>query len=123
MTTILYVEDNPANLALIHNLIDLMNGYTLLTTLNAEDGIEIAIAKQPDIILMDINLPGMNGYEALEILTANEATKHIPVVAVTANAMKEHVKKGKESGFKSYITKPIDIKGLVEVLNTYSVDK
>ena len=123
MTTVLYVEDNPANLALVENIIDIMDGFSLLTALNAEEGIEIAIEQQPDIILLDINLPGMNGFEALDVLTSKPETQDIPLIAVTANAMPDDVEKGKASKFKAYITKPIDIMKLINVLNKYVAER
>lgn len=121
--TILYVEDNATNLDLVRNIINIMDGYTLLAATSAEEGIQTALEHQPDLILMDIDLPGMNGFQALEILMSDPKTQAIPVIALSAHAMKEHVHKGKMSKFKSYLTKPIDIKELIKTLDEYTTDK
>ena len=115
--TLLYVEDNPANLELVEQIIARHANIRLLTAVNGNIGIEIANTSQPDVILMDINLPGINGFEALKILRANSATAHIPVVALSANAMPRDIEKGLEAGFYRYITKPIKVKELLDTLN------
>ena len=115
--TILYVEDNPANLVLVQSILKRRPRIELLSAVNAESGIEIARAKRPDVILMDINLPGMNGYEALQILRNGDETKTIPVVAVSANAMVKDLEKGKVAGFLSYITKPINVSHFLQVVD------
>ena len=107
--TILYVEDNPANLRLVQEIIGLRPDLQLLTAADAGLGIEIARAHQPDLILMDLNLPGISGRQALRILRLDPLTAHIPVIALTANAMPRDVEKGLAEGFVSYLTKPIDI--------------
>jgi signal transduction histidine kinase/ActR/RegA family two-component response regulator len=107
--TILYVEDNPANLKLVQEIIRLRPDLELMTAGDAVSGIDLARAHQPDMILMDINLPGMRGDEALLRLRMDEATAHIPVVALTANAMPRDVSRGLELGFFRYLTKPIDV--------------
>jgi signal transduction histidine kinase/CheY-like chemotaxis protein len=107
--TILYVEDNPANLKLIQKLVSFRNDLNLLTAVNANLGIELARVHQPEIILMDINLPGLSGNEALGILRRDARTAHIPVIALTANAMPVEIKEGMERGFFQYLTKPINI--------------
>jgi len=85
----------------------------------AEIGIQIAREEQPSLILMDINLDGMDGYEALSILKATPETAHIPIVAVTANAMKEDLSKGIAAGFSKYITKPIDVSELLKTIDCF----
>jgi len=105
----LYVEDNPANLKLIQKLVSFRNDLNLLTAVNANLGIELARVHQPEIILMDINLPGLSGNEALGILRRDARTAHIPVIALTANAMPVEIKEGMERGFFQYLTKPINI--------------
>jgi CheY-like chemotaxis protein len=85
-----------------------MNGYK---------GIEIAHIAQPDVILMDINLPGINGFEVLKILHADPATAQIPVIAISANAMPRDIEKGLEAGFFRYITKPIKVNEFMAALN------
>jgi PAS domain S-box-containing protein len=115
--TLLYVEDNPANLKLVERIIARHPGVCLLTAVNGTSGVEIAVISQPDVILMDINLPGINGFEALRLLRANPATAHIPVIAVTANAMALDVEKGLKAGFFRYISKPIKVNEFMEALD------
>ncbi len=114
----LYVEDNPANLQLIQQLLASRRpDIRLLSAADAIEGIRLARANQPDFILMDINLPGMSGInEALTILRQDITTSHIPVVALSANAMPRDVKKGLDAGFFRYLTKPIKVKALLETL-------
>ena len=115
--TLLYVEDNPANLKLIVELIARYPDIRLLTAVNGNSGIELARASQPDVILMDINLPGISGFEALKILSAESSTAHIPVIAVSANAMPLDIERGLKAGFFRYITKPIKVNEFIEALN------
>jgi PAS domain S-box-containing protein len=107
--TMLYVEDNPANLALVEQLIARRGDLKLLTAIDAPLGIELAHAYLPDVILMDINLPGISGYGALKLLRDDPATAHIPVLALSANAMPRDIEKGLEAGFFRYLTKPIRV--------------
>jgi PAS domain S-box-containing protein len=116
--TLLYVEDNPANLKLVEQLIARRPTLRLLTAVDGNVGIQLARAHQPEVILMDINLPGINGIEALKILRDDPATAHIPVVALSANAMPRDIEKGLEAGFFSYLTKPIKVKEFMEALDT-----
>ena len=116
---ILYIEDNPANLTLVESILKKYSPYTLLSAGTAERGIDVARVQLPDLILMDIDLPGMDGYEALEVLQAGAETSRIPVVAVSAHAMPEHIAKGEQSAFKEYLTKPIDVSELLRVLEEY----
>ncbi len=106
---ILYIEDNPANVRLLEFLIERHENLQLLTTVNAEDGIEMAFADPPDLILMDIGLPGMDGFQALKVLRADARTAALPVMAVSANAMRHDVERGQQAGFADYLTKPIVI--------------
>ncbi|MDO9103565.1 MAG: PAS domain S-box protein [Methylovulum sp.] len=115
--TLLYVEDNPANLKLVEQIIARHPDMRLLTAVNGKDGVEIAHKSQPDVILMDINLPGMNGFDALKILREDPVTWHIPVIAISANAMPRDIKKGMEAGFFRYITKPIIVNEFLEALD------
>jgi len=110
---ILYVEDNPFNMALMEDIIDSAGNLKLLMAKSAETGIEIAKKQTPDLILMDINLPDLNGYEALKILRGDSKTKKIPVIAISANATRRDINKGLAAGFDSYITKPFDINQLI----------
>ncbi len=113
---VLYVEDNEANLQLIQQLISRCPSIHLLTAKNAQDGIALALGCMPDVILMDINLPGMNGIEAMRILNLDPITAHIPIVALSANAMPLDVLAGLNAGFFKYLTKPIDVSEFMETL-------
>jgi CheY-like chemotaxis protein len=115
--TLLYVEDNPSNMKLVKQIIARHPDIVLLTAVDGYSGIEIARASQPDVILMDINMPGMNGYEALALLQSDPSTIHIPVIALTANAMPLDISRGLKAGFFRYITKPIMVNELMEALN------
>ena len=115
--TLLYVEDNPANLMLVEELITRRPDITLSSAPDALTGIKLARASQPDVILMDINLPGMSGMQALEILAADPATAHIPVVALSANAMPGDIEKGLAAGFFRYLTKPIKVNEFMATLD------
>ncbi|MCX7108888.1 MAG: PAS domain S-box protein [Proteobacteria bacterium] len=117
MHTLLYVEDNPANLKLVEQIIARHSDIRLLTAVTGNGGIKIAGVSLPDVILMDINLPDINGFEALKILRSDPATAHIPIVAITANAMASDIERGLEAGFFRYITKPIKVNELMEALN------
>jgi CheY-like chemotaxis protein len=115
--TLLYVEDNPANMKLVEQVIARHPDIRLLTAINGYGGIEIALASQPAVILMDINLPDISGFEALKILRADPATAHIPVIAISANAMPLNIEKGIKAGFFRYITKPIKVDEFMEALD------
>nr|WP_315490082.1 PAS domain S-box protein [uncultured Rhodoferax sp.] len=115
--TVLYVEDNPANMMLVEALIKRRIDMRLLSARNGPSGIEIARAVRPDVILMDINLPGMSGIHALAILAADPVTAHIPVIAISANAMPSDIAKGLAAGFFRYLTKPIRIAQFMETLD------
>ncbi len=115
--TLLCVEDNPANLMLIEKLVSRRPDIRLLTARDGNRGIEIARASKPDVILMDINLPGTSGLMALRILADDPATAAIPVVALSANAMPRDVEKGLEAGFFRYLTKPIKVGEFMETLD------
>jgi CheY-like chemotaxis protein len=114
---LLYVEDNPANLMVVEQLVARCPNLMLMTAATGILGIEIARTVQPAVILMDINLPGMSGVTALQLLRADPVTAHIPVVAVSANAMPRDIKRGLDEGFYRYITKPIRVKEFMEVLS------
>ena len=113
--SILYVEDNPANLKLMEMIIEGIEGLTMISTHNAELGIELAKDNNPDMIILDINLPGMDGFAALKKLQSLVKTAEIPVIALSANAMPRDIEKGIKAGFKNYLTKPIKVE---EVVNT-----
>jgi PAS domain S-box-containing protein len=115
--TLLYVEDNPANLRLIEQIIARRPDIRLLSARNGILGIELARTSRPDVILMDINLPGMSGIKAMQILRADAATAHIPVVALSANAIPRDIERGLEAGFFRYLTKPIKVKEFMDTLD------
>ena len=117
LRTLLCVEDNPANMMLVEQLIARRPDIQLLTAMTGTRGIEIARAKLPTVILMDINLPGISGLKVLELLRADPATAHIPVVALSANAMPRDIETGLEMGFFRYLTKPIKVKEFMDTLN------
>jgi PAS domain S-box-containing protein len=117
LRTLLYVEDNPANLQLVERLIGRRNDLRMLTATDGNRGVELARTCLPDVILMDINLPGISGIEALRILRQDKTTAHIPIVAVSANAMPRDIQKGLEAGFFRYLTKPIKVTDFMDTLN------
>jgi CheY-like chemotaxis protein len=114
---VLYIEDNPANLMLVGDLIARRADIQLLSARDGNSGIDLARASQPEVILMDINLPGISGIEALAILQQDPATAHIPVVAVSANAMPRDIEKGLQAGFFRYLTKPIKVPEFMTTLD------
>ena len=115
--TLLCVEDNPANLKLIKLFIAGYPDMRLLTAVNGNDGIRIARASRPEVILMDINLPDISGFKALEILRSDPATARIPVIALSANAVPLNIESGLEAGFFRYLTKPIKADEFKDALN------
>jgi PAS domain S-box-containing protein len=117
LRTLLYVEDNPANLKLVEQLIDRRPDMRLLVAGDGDLGIRLALANLPEVILMDINLPGISGIEALQILREDPATAHIPVVALSANAMPRDIEKGLQAGFFRYLTKPIKVNEFMDTLD------
>ena len=108
--TVLYVEDNPANLDLVVRFLAQYPEIEVVSAMSAEDGMDILNQQLPDLILLDINLPGMDGYQMLEQIKQIDQAKHIPVVALTANVMMQDIEEGFSSGFDDYLTKPIDMK-------------
>jgi PAS domain S-box-containing protein len=115
--TLLYVEDNLANMQLVEQLIARRPDICLLSAVDAIVGVTLAHTRLPEVILMDINLPGMSGIQALKILREDPLTAHIPVLAISANAMPHDIKKGLEAGFFRYITKPIDVNEFMDALD------
>ena len=107
---ILYVEDNPANLNLVEKILSKEQHVEMISAANGELGLELAAAHKPDLIILDINLPGMDGFEVLDRLKAKRDTKDIPVMAVSANAMQSDIEKGLRRGFIDYLTKPLNVK-------------
>ena len=114
---VLYIEDNPANMRLVKKIITGLGGVSLLSAETAEAGLELVRTVTPHLILLDINLPGIDGFEALEHLRANPQTRDIPVVAVTASAMPDQVKRIMAAGFDGCLTKPINLQQFVSVIS------
>lgn len=115
---ILVVEDEPMNLKLVVDLLEVV-GYRVLSASDGLEGIKSAKAHKPDLILMDVQMPVMDGMEATKILKAGKETKDIPVIALTALAMEEDKEKAREVGFNGYITKPIQIKEFLADIEIY----
>lgn len=115
--TILYIEDNPANRQLVLFILARRPNFKLVMAENGEEGIDMACRIQPDIILMDISLPDMSGYDALAHLHTLPETHHIPVVALSANALPFDIKKGMKAGFTNYLTKPVNVNELFQTLD------
>ncbi len=117
LRTLLYVEDNPANLMLVEDLISRRPDLRMLSATDGHRGVELARAERPDVILMDINLPGISGIAALARLAEDPNTASIPVVALSANAMPSDIEHGLQAGFFRYLTKPIKVKEFMETLD------
>ena len=115
MSLILIVEDNEKNLKLVRDVLQ-VKGFSTIEAGTAEEGIQLAASRKPDLILMDIQLPGMNGIDALKHLRADKATAAIPVVAVTASVMQQDRTLIMESGFDAYVGKPINIKEFLDAV-------
>ena len=116
--TILIVEDEPKNMKLLRDLLQRF-GYEILEASDGEQGVKLAGEKIPDLILMDIMMPKMDGLEATRIIKADTKTKHIPIIALTSYAMKGDREKTIEAGCDGYIAKPIDIKEVLKTIETY----
>lgn len=106
---LLYVEDNADNIRLMEMILDKEDDFTMVSAPNAEEGLAMAAQDAPDVILMDINLPGMDGFQALQALRGCDRARHVPVIAVTASALPSEVQRGLDAGFAAYLTKPIRI--------------
>jgi two-component system cell cycle response regulator DivK len=115
---ILIVEDNPKNLKLLRDILQ-FRGYVISAAETGEAGVALARAEQPALILMDIQLPGMDGREATQVLKADTNTRHIPIIALTAFAMKGDRERLLAEGFDGYISKPINIKEIPQVVEQY----
>ena len=115
--TVLYVEDNPANLELVEQLIARRRDLRLLSASDGDVGLEYARAYLPEVILMDINLPGISGIEAMQALRADPATARIPIIALSANAVPRDIEKALKAGFSGYLTKPINVARFMTVLD------
>lgn len=117
--TVLYIEDNPSNIKLVAQILGRRKHIHLLTAHTPELGIELALMRHPELILLDINMPGMDGYQVLEVFKADPVTKDIPVIAITANAMPRDIERGRAAGFANYLTKPLDVERFHKVVDAY----
>jgi len=117
MSLILIVEDNDKNLKLVRDVLQ-VKGHATLEAGTAEDGIRLAREHKPDLILMDIHLPGMSGLEALKVLRADAVTAAMPVIAVTASVMQQDRKQITEAGFDAYVGKPINLKEFLDAVRS-----
>ncbi len=116
--TVLVIEDNEINLKLVKSLLQIGN-FDILEAVDAETGMEIARQKQPDLILMDIQLPGMDGLEATSILKSDPRTGHIPIIAITSYAMNGDKQKAMDVGCDWYITKPINTRTFLDEIKNF----
>jgi CheY-like chemotaxis protein len=117
--TVLYVEDNPANLALVEYVLRQRRPHLrLLSAHTGELGISLAETQHPDLVILDISLPGMDGYQVLEVLRNTTATRDTPIFALSANAMQRDIDKGLQAGFDDYLTKPIDVTRLLGTIDS-----
>ncbi len=121
MSKILVVEDNPVNMELVRDLLEI-NNYEVLEATNGQAAIEIATREKPDLILMDIQLPGIDGLEASRIISGNSELSKIPIVALTAFAMKTDENKARAAGCVGFITKPIDTREFPILIKGYMSD-
>jgi two-component system, cell cycle response regulator DivK len=117
---ILLVEDNSKNMKLLRDVLS-HDGYAVVEAVTAEDAIALARELEVELVLMDIQLPGMDGFEAVKLLKHNDQTAAIPVVAVTAFAMKDDRQKALDAGFDEYLEKPISVQGLRQTVRKFIV--
>ncbi|MDC0612731.1 ATP-binding protein, partial [Vibrio sp.] len=115
---VLYIEDNPTNQRLMEDIFNDVDMCELVCVASGETGVELAFSDTPDLILLDIDLPGMNGFQVQTILKNNPLTRDIPVVALSANASHKDVEQAKNSGFLDYVTKPIEMKSFINLLDS-----
>ena len=115
---VLIIEDNPLNMELAADLLE-VDGYEVLQATTAERGIQLARSLLPDLILMDTSLPGMDGLQATQILKSDASTQHIPVISLTANAMKGDEQTALAAGALAYVTKPIDTRTFVKDISQF----
>ena len=120
--TLLYIEDNPVNLRLMEAVIARIPNFNMISAHNGELGLELAESYIPDIILLDISLPGMDGFQVLQRLRQKQNTHTIPVIALSANAMPNDLEKGRKAGFQDYLTKPFKIDDIIRTLGEHLSD-
>ncbi len=120
---VLCIDDNPANVTLISKLLQMHPHIELMTSLSPELAIDLARVHQPELILLDINMPGLSGYQVLEQLQADPYLKSVPVIALTANAMPRDAARGRAAGFADYLTKPLDVAQFLQTVERYLMDR
>lgn len=114
---LLYVEDNPANLKLLERIVKRHTPFAFITATDGQSGVDKARNELPDLIVLDIELPLMDGWEAFALLQGTPCTAQIPVIALSANARKEDIEKGLKAGFMHYLTKPVDMPSFIQLLH------
>lgn len=119
---ILIIEDDPRNLKLVRDLLQ-VSGYSVLVATNGRDGLEIAKKERPHLILMDIQLPDLDGLEAAKILKSIKTTKIIPIIALTAYAMEKDEQRVRNAGCDAYISKPINVKHFLRTIKYHLISK
>ena len=122
-TTLLYVEDNPSNIALMRHVVTALGSIHLHVAETGHEGLALARDLRPDVILLDINLPGLNGFELKARLDVDPLTRDLPVLALSASAMPDDIQRGRAAGFRDYLTKPLDIPAFARALNAALEDK
>ena len=116
--TILVVEDNPKNMKLVRDVLQ-FSGYDVIEATSGEDGVRVAGERAVDLVLMDLQLPGIDGIEALRLIRSGVRNRDIPIVAVTASAMSEERARALESGFDGYVEKPISVRALAQQVEDF----
>jgi CheY-like chemotaxis protein len=113
---VIYIEDNPSNIAFMHDFIEDLPSVELITAPTAEIGLELVRSHRPQVVIMDINLPGMSGFDAADRLREWPETRHIPVIGLSAAALIKDTTRAKDAGFYRYLTKPVKVAELTSVL-------
>ena len=114
----LYVEDNPANLRFMQDLLEEVPGFRLIAAPTAEQGLALAERHRPALVVMDVNLPGMSGIDAVRRLKSNPDTAAVPVVALSADATRRTIDRGLAAGFSAYLCKPVDVEELIHTIRS-----
>ncbi len=122
MAKILYVEDHPAQRDILAQMLEL-GGFEVETAADGKEGVDKALSWLPDVILMDLRMPRMDGFEAIELIRKNEATKDTPIIAISAWASGKHRKRAMEVGATEHFTKPVDLNRLMNTVKSYIQDE
>ncbi len=115
---VLHIEDNEMNVELAYSIFEEMPGLELIIAADAKTGVSLARSRLPDLILMDINLPGMDGISAAKLIKETSETKDIPIIALSAEAMSDDIDRAMEVGFEEYITKPFKVSSFMDLINS-----